>query len=132
MGGRMFYPAVFQAEEEGGFSIFFPDVDGCITQGEDMDDGYEMAFDALGNMLSYLDEQGKAIPRPSSPQEIRLEDGQFMAVIEFDMLEYKKRNDSRAVKKTLTIPSWLNELAVRQNINFSQVLQEALMTKVKM
>lgn len=132
MGGRMFYPAVFQAEEEGGFSIFFPDVDGCITQGEDMNDGYEMAFDALGNMLSYLDEQGKAIPRPSSPQEIRLEDGQFMAVIEFDMLEYKKRNDSRAVKKTLTIPSWLNELAVRQNINFSQVLQEALMTKVKM
>lgn len=132
MGGRMFYPAVFQAEEEGGFSIFFPDVDGCITQGEDMDDGYEMAFDALGNMLSYLDEQGKATPRPSSPQEIRLEDGQFMAVIEFDMLEYKKRNDSRAVKKTLTIPSWLNELAVRQNINFSQVLQEALMTKVKM
>lgn len=132
MGGRMFYPAVFQTEEEGGFSIFFPDVDGCITQGEDMDDGYEMAFDALGNMLSYLDEQGKATPRPSSPQEIRLEDGQFMAVIEFDMLEYKKRNDSRAVKKTLTIPSWLNELAVRQNINFSQVLQEALMTKVKM
>lgn len=132
MGGRMYYPAVFQAEEEGGFSIFFPDVDGCITQGEDMDDGYEMAFDALGNMLSYLDEQGKAIPRPSNPQEIRLEDGQFMAVIEFDMLEYKKRNDSRAVKKTLTIPSWLNELAVRQNINFSQVLQEALMTKVKM
>lgn len=132
MGGRMFYPAVFQAEEEGGFSIFFPDVDGCITQGEDMNDGYEMAFDALGNMLSYLDEQGKAIPRPSSPQEIRLEDGQFMAVVEFDMLEYKKRNDSRAVKKTLTIPSWLNELAVRQNINFSQVLQEALMTKVKM
>lgn len=132
MVGRMFYPAVFQAEEEGGFSIFFPDVDGCITQGEDMNDGYEMAFDALGNMLSYLDEQGKAIPRPSSPQEIRLEDGQFMAVVEFDMLEYKKRNDSRAVKKTLTIPSWLNELAVRQNINFSQVLQEALMTKVKM
>lgn len=132
MVGRMFYPAVFQAEEEGGFSIFFPDVDGCITQGEDMNDGYEMAFDALGNMLSYLDEQGKVIPRPSSPQEIRLEDGQFMAVVEFDMLEYKKRNDSRAVKKTLTIPSWLNELAVRQNINFSQVLQEALMTKVKM
>lgn len=132
MDRRMFYPAVFQVEEEGGFSIFFPDVDGCITQGEDMNDGYEMAFDALGNMLAYLEEQGKSVPQPSNPQKIKLEEGQFMAVIEFDMLEYKKRNDSRAVKKTLTIPSWLNELAMRQNINFSQVLQEALMTKVKM
>lgn len=132
MDRHMFYPAVFQVEEEGGFTIFFPDVDGCITQGEDMNDGYKMAFDALGNMLSYLDEQGREIPKPSNPQEISLKKGQFMAVIDFDMLEYKKRNDSRAVKKTLTIPSWLNELAVRQNINFSQVLQEALMTKVKM
>lgn len=132
MDGRMFYPAVFQGEEEGGFSIFFPDVDGCITQGEDMNDGYKMAFDALGNMLSYLYEQKKTIPQPSSPWQIRLEEGQFLVVIEFDMLEYKRRFDSRAVKKTLTIPSWLNELAMRQNINFSQVLQEALMTKVKM
>ena len=132
MDGRMFYPAVFQGEEGGGFSIFFPDVDGCITQGEDMNDGYKMAFDALGNMLSYLYEQRKTIPQPSSPWQIRLEEGQFLVVIEFDMLEYKRRFDSRAVKKTLTIPSWLNELAMRQNINFSQVLQEALMTKVKM
>ncbi|WP_077610390.1 type II toxin-antitoxin system HicB family antitoxin [Clostridium sp. Marseille-P2415] len=131
MDERMFYPAIFQPEEEGGFSIIFPDVKGCITQGEDMNDGYEMAFDALGNMLSYLEESGKEIPNPSEPQKIHLDEGQFLVVIEFNMLEYKKKNDSRAVKKTLTIPSWLNEVAIRQNINFSQVLQEALMARVK-
>ena len=131
MNGRMFYPAIFQPEEEGGFSIYFPDVDGCITLGDNMNESYEMAFDALGNMLSYLEESGKEIPIPSEPQTIQLVKDQFLVVIEFNMLEYKKKNDSRAVKKTLTIPSWLNELAIRQNINFSQVLQEALMSRLK-
>jgi predicted RNase H-like HicB family nuclease len=131
MDGRMFYPAIFQPEEEGGFSIYFPDVEGCITQGDSMAESYEMAFDALGNMLSYLEESGKEIPNSSEPQEIQLAKDQFLVVIEFNMLEYKKKNDSRAVKKTLTIPSWLNELAIRQNINFSQVLQEALMSRLK-
>ena len=131
MDGRMFYPAIFQPEEEGGFSIYFPDVEGCITQGDSMAESYEMAFDALGNMLSYLEDSGKEIPNPSEPQEIKLVKDQFLVVIEFNMIEYKKKNDSRAVKKTLTIPSWLNELAIRQNINFSQVLQEALMSRLK-
>ncbi|MTK07325.1 MAG: type II toxin-antitoxin system HicB family antitoxin [Hungatella sp.] len=130
MDGRMFYPAIFQPEE-GGFSIYFPDVEGCITQGDSMSESYEMAFDALGNILSYLEESGKEIPNPSEPQEIQLVKDQFLVGIEFNMLEYKKKNDSRAVKKTLTIPSWLNELAIRQNINFSQVLQEALMSRLK-
>ena len=106
MDGRMFYPAIFQPEEEGGFSIYFPDVEGCITQGDSMSESYEMAFDALGNMLSYLEESGKEIHNPSEPQEIQLVKDQFLVVIEFNMLEYKKKNDSRAVKKTLTIPSW--------------------------
>lgn len=131
MDGRMFYPAIFQPEEEGGFSIYFPDVEGGITQGDSMAESYEMAFDALGNMLSYLEDSGKEIPNPSEPQEIKLVKDQFLVVIEFNMIEYKKKNDSRAVKKTLTIPSWLNELAIRQNINFSQVLQEALMSRLK-
>ena len=131
MDGRMFYPAIFQPEEERGFSIYFPDVEGCITQGDNMNESYEMAFDALGNVLSYIEESGKEIPIPSEPQAIQLVKDQFLVVIEFNMLEYKKKNDSRAVKKTLTIPSWLNELAIRQNINFSQVLQEALMSRLK-
>jgi predicted RNase H-like HicB family nuclease len=127
---KLFFPAIFQEEDEGGYSIFFPDIDGCFTQGENMEEAYEMAFDALGLSLSYLEDNQLSIPKPSKPHDIELKINQFIVVVQFDMLSYKKKIDSRAVKKTLTIPSWLNELAVAQNINFSQVLQEALMNKV--
>ena len=97
-----------------------------------MDNAYEMAFDALGLSLSYLEDNKQDIPSPSSPQNISLESGQFIVIIEFDMLAYKKKNNSKAVKKTLSIPAWLNEEAVKLGINFSQVLQEALISKVNM
>lgn len=127
---RLFYPAVFQIEEEGGYSVFFPDIQGCNTQGETVEEAYDMAFDALGLTLTYLKENNLDIPQPSKPQDILLDDKQFVVVIQFDMLEYLKKNDSKAVKKTLTIPSWLNEAALKQNINFSQVLQDALLDKI--
>lgn len=129
---KLFYPAIFELEEDGGYSIYFPDVEGCFTQGDNMEDGYKMANDALGLSLSYIEENRLQLPKPSTPDQIETQDHQFIVVIEFDMLEYRRKNDSKAVKKTLTIPSWLNELAVSQNINFSQVLQEALLSKVKM
>jgi len=127
---RLFYPAVFQAEEEGKFTVYFPDVDGAITYGHDMGHAYEMAIDALGLVLSYMEDNGETLPEPSSPQKIALNPGQFLVVIEFDMLAYKKKHSAKAVKKTLTIPEWLNEEAVSMNINFSQVLQDALIQKI--
>lgn len=127
---KLFYPAIFQVEEEGGYSVFFPDIEGCNTQGETVEETYDMAFDALGLTLSYLQDNNLTIPKPSNPQDIQLDNNQYVVVIQFDMLEYLKKNESRAVKKTLSIPSWLNEAAMKQNINFSQVLQEALMNKM--
>jgi antitoxin HicB len=127
---KLFYPAIFQVEEEGGYSVFFPDIEGCNTQGETVEETYNMAFDALGLTLSYLQDNNLTIPKPSKPQDIQLDNNQYVVVIQFDMLEYLKKNESRAVKKTLSIPSWLNEAAMKQNINFSQVLQEALMNKM--
>ncbi|WKY47063.1 type II toxin-antitoxin system HicB family antitoxin [Eubacteriaceae bacterium ES3] len=127
---KLFYPAVFIPEEDGGFSVFFPDIPGCNTCGDTMDHAYEMAFDALGLVLSYIEDNKEEIPTASKPQDIKLEEGQFLVVIEFDMNAYKRKTDSRAVKKTLTIPSWLNDAALESNVNFSQVLQEALMEKL--
>lgn len=123
---QLFYPAVFQAEEDGGFSIFFPDIPGCNTQGETIEDGYRMAFDALGIVLSNMEEEHLAIPKASAPQDIKLEEGQYVVVIEFNMAEYKRRTGSQAVKKTLSIPSWLNVEAEKAGINFSATLQNAL------
>lgn len=127
---KIFYPAIFHIAEEGGFWVSFPDLPECLTDGDDMIHAYEMAVDALGLALSDMYENRIPFPDPSRPDEIDAEDG-FIVVIEFDMLEYRKKHSSRAVKKTLTIPEWLNEAAIRQNINFSQVLQDALMSKVK-
>lgn len=123
---KLFYPAVFQPEEDGGFSVFFPDIDGCNTQGDTMDESYSMAFDALGIVLSYMEDEHLSIPKASAPQGIKLEEGQYIVVIEFDMMEYKKRTGSQAVRKTLSIPSWLNVEAEKAGVNFSAILQNAL------
>lgn len=122
---NIFYPAVFHPEEVG-FSVTIPDIAGCFTQGDTMDEAVEMAQDAIGLML----EDAKKYPEPSVPSAIRTEDGDFVAMIPFNWVDYKRRNDSRSVKKTLTIPSWLNEAAEAAHINFSGVLQDALVAKL--
>lgn len=128
---RLFFPAIFEPDEDNSFTVEFPDVDGCITGGDDIENAYEMAFDALGLVLSHLRDNKEPIPKPSNPQDIKLKSGQFLVVIEFDMTAYKKKHSSKAVKKTLTIPEWINEEATILGINFSQVLQEALLQKIQ-
>lgn len=127
---KLFYPAIFHTAEEGGFWITFPDIPECMTQGDDMQQAYEMAVDALGLALSSRKEEKLEIPVPSEPHQITTSTDEYCVVIEFDMLAYQKRTNSKAVKKTLTIPEWLNEEATALGINFSQVLQEALMQKI--
>ena len=126
---RLFYPAVFHTAEEGGFWVTFPDIPECMTQGDNMQEAYEMAVDALGLSLTSREAEKEEIPKASSLDEVDAEDG-TLVIVEFDMAEYRRRNSSRAVKKTLSIPEWLNEAAVREGVNFSQILQEALMSKL--
>lgn len=126
---RLFYPAVFHTAEEGGFWVTFPDIPECMTQGDKMQEAYEMAVDALGLSLTSREAEREEIPKASSLDEVDAEDG-TLVIVEFDMAEYRRRNSSRAVKKTLSIPEWLNEAAVREGVNFSQILQEALMSKL--
>lgn len=126
---RLFYPAVFHEAEEGGFWVSFPDIPECLTEGDNMQEAYEMAFDALGLCITDKMKCGEQIPEASKPNDIKAEDGTIV-VIEFDLAEYRRKYNSRAVKKTLSIPQWLNEEAIKAGINFSQVLQEALMEKV--
>ena len=128
---KFFYPALFHKAEEGGFWISFPDIPECLTQGNDMSQAYEMAIDALGLALNCREKEQQPFPASSDPTTITLEPDSFLVVIEFDMLAYKKRTNSRAVKKTLSIPEWLNEAAIAMDLNFSQILQEALLAKIQ-
>ena len=126
---KLFYPALFHKSEEGGFWISFPDFPECFTEGDDMKQDYEMTVEALGLALVNRKEEKEEIPDPSDLDKIQNEDGTIV-IVEFDMLEYQRKHNSKAVKKTLSIPEWLNEEAVSMGVNFSQVLQEALMSKL--
>ena len=127
---KLFYPAVFHKAEEGGFWISFPDFPECLTEGDDMQEAYEMAVEALGLVLTGRAEEKGEIPKPTEVDQISVDDG-VLVIVEFDMMEYQRKHNSRAVKKTLSIPEWLNDAAIKAGVNFSQVLQEALMEKVK-
>lgn len=118
---KIYYPAVFHPEESG-YSVRVPDLDGCFTQGETLDEAVEMTQEAIGLML----EDVADIPTPSNPASVSVQADEFIVVIPFDRAAYLRRHDTRAVKKTLTIPSWLNAAAEEQHINFSSVLQTAL------
>lgn len=120
------YPAVFYAETEGGYSVIFPDIDGCYTQGETMAEALEAAEDALALMLYDAEEAERKIPSPSNILDIAVEKGAIVSLVHCDTIEYRKFFSNKAVKKTLTIPQWLNTLAERQEVNFSAVLQNAL------
>ena len=127
--GKLFYPAIFHKAEEGGFWISFPDIPECLTEGDDMQQAYEMAVEALGLALVNRKEEKEEIPVPSEIDRIQEENG-TLVIVEFDIQEYLRKHNSKAVKKTLSIPEWLNEEATAMGVNFSQVLQEALMNKL--
>lgn len=123
---KYIYPAVFT--KDGDFYIVkFPDIEGCYTQGETLSEAVEMAEDALCLMLYDYEEDGKKIPEPSDIKKIKVSENEsFVSLISCDTLEYRKFYDNKAVKKTLTIPSWLNTMSEKEGINFSSVLQNAL------
>ena len=124
------YPAVFTPEENGQFSVNFPDFDSCYTCGDDMKDALLMAEDVLAFTLYDYEREGREIPEPSAPKDLKLEKDEFVNFVACDTLAYRKMHNNKSVKKTLTIPEWLNEAAMAMGVNFSQVLQDALLEKV--
>lgn len=119
------YPAVF-TEEDCGYSVSFPDLPNCFTSGETLGEAIEMAADVLCLTLYEMEQAGTAIPAPSALRDISVGEKEFVNFIPCDTVEYRKFFDNRAVKKTLTVPSWLNDMAERAGINFSATLQSAL------
>lgn len=126
---KVCYPAIFHPEEVG-YTVVVPDMEqincGCTTCGDTFEEACEMAFSAIGLCLEEIVEQGGALPIPTRPEIMEYEKGDFIVPIIYDSVKYLKSNKDKAVKKTLTIPEWLNDLAIKEKINFSQVLQMAL------
>jgi predicted RNase H-like HicB family nuclease len=129
MGMRYVYPAVFTKERKG-YSINFPDLLGCYTCGDDLSDGIKMAEDVLAFTLYDLEKVSADIPSPSDIGDLAVGKNEFTTLIACDTVRYQKINNNKAVKKTLTIPQWMDELATERGLNFSKVLQDALEEKI--
>lgn len=133
------YPACF-FKEESGYSVIFPDLN-LATCGETLDEAMAMAVDCLAGRLWWLQKDGDCIPDPSSMNSVDLatvaEDLEinpsesFVNLVSVDVDAYAKEHFDKSVRKTLTIPAWLNSAALEMNINFSQVLQDALLAKIQ-
>jgi predicted RNase H-like HicB family nuclease len=123
---KYIYPAIFEREDSGLYAISFPDLDGCYTSGDSITDAAAMAEDVLCYCLYDLEREGKTPPNPSDPSELTLPERCFVALIMCDTNAYRMREKSKTVKKTLTIPQWLDEMASGAGVNFSRVLQDGL------
>lgn len=129
------YPACFFKEEDG-YSVIFPDLNWLSTCGETLDEALEMSIDCLAGYLFTCQKDGNTIPAPSAMENIDLDKiakdleidpGEaFVNIVTVDVAEYAKTHFEKSVKKTLTIPAWLNAAALEKGVNFSQVLQDAL------
>lgn len=119
---KLFYPVIFTKETDG-YSTIVPDLDGCFSEGDTFMEAYQNTQNAIGLYLEDMTEQ----PKASVFDDVEFDKAtQFVCVVEFNDIEYQKRNRTKSVKKTLTVPEWLNDKAEAAHINFSGILQEAL------
>lgn len=121
------YPAVFNYADDG-ISISFPDLPGCFSCGWSDEEALRMAKDALGGHLWCMEDDGDEIPEPTPMCDLHVEENERLVLIEVYMPLIRTAIDSRSVKKTLTIPAWMDEAAKAENINFSQLLQNSILS----
>ena len=126
---KLTYPAVFH-HEDGAYWVEFPDLPGCNSFGDTAEETFRSAQEALEGYALTLLESGEKLPSPSDISEIKTDGTTFTSFVQTDLSAYL--NNSKAVKKTLTIPEWLNKQAVASGINFSKVLQDALIKQLNM
>lgn len=122
---RYSYPAVFTYEEGQEIAVFFPDLD-VATSGESDADALSSARELLGCVLYGLEEDEEPIPQPTPLQSVALEDNERTVLIDVYMPSIRMANVNRSVSRTVTLPAWLNAAALEKNVNFSQILQDAL------
>lgn len=135
------YPAIFIQDKQGCISVIFPDLNHLATCGADMQEAMEMAVDCLAGYIHSEQRDGNELPPPSPMEAIHpraegIDENDpdiarlFVNLVSVDVKEYAKTHFNKAVKKTLSIPQWLNDAALERNVNFSKILQHALMQEL--
>ena len=126
------YPAVFYPEPDGRFSVIFPDLNDLATYGDNLADAFSMAQDACGQYLFTSLRDGEALPTPTPLESVEKDDpAAFVNLVGVNLNEYARAYDDKAVKKTLSIPAWLNTACENYGINYYKVLKDALIAKLQ-
>ena len=125
MKDRYMFPAVFEPVDDS-IGVYYPDLPGCVSEGSNESDAVRMGKEALSLHLYGMEEDGDDIPAPSSVRDIDIDPHEYVVMIEVWMPPFRDKMHDRSVKKTLTIPKWLDDVAREHRINYSHVLQDAL------
>ncbi len=126
---RYFYPAVFNYEPDQEIAVTFPDL-GCATSGMDDDDALISARELLGCVMLGLEEDEEEIPDPTPLSSVVMQPNERAVLVDVYMPSVRQAHNNRSVSRTVTLPAWLNAAALEKNVNFSQVLQDALKTQL--
>lgn len=127
---RYVYPAVFTYEADQEIAVVFPDLD-VATSGENDDDALLSARELLGLTMVGLEEDGEPIPAPTALKDVKLDANERAVLVDVYMPSVRLAHVNRSVNRTVTLPAWLNATAQARNVNFSQVLQDALRQQLR-
>lgn len=122
------YPAIFSYDD--GISISFPDLPGALSCGYSDIEALEMAKECLELHLFNMEEDGDLIPEPTAFKDIKIKDNEIITLIKADMVLVRRELNNKPIKKTLTIPKWINDLGVEKHVNFSELLRKALLKEL--
>lgn len=119
------YPALFHPNSDGSYTVTYPDLPGCISEGKSLGNAMYMAQSALSQWIEYLIDKKQDIPAASHAQDIAVGSEEFVNLIRADV------KDGRAVKRTVSIPKWMDDSAVKAGLSLSRVLQDALRDRLQ-
>ena len=118
------YPAIFHKNKDGSYTVVYPDLPGCISEGKTLGNALSMAQSALKQWIAYLVDKEQELPSPSAVETIELTAGELVNLVCAEIA------DTRAVKRTVSIPKWMDDKAIQSGLSLSKVLQEALTEKL--
>ena len=125
---KLLYPAIFTPAEEGGYTVEFPDLPGCFTEGDNLIEAIEMAVDAGSGWILGEIEEGNKYPEASDISNIEIPLDSIANLVILDMDSYAEKYGSRAVRRNITIPAWLDTYVQKNNLSLSRVVQDNLYT----
>ncbi|SDZ78715.1 Predicted nuclease of the RNAse H fold, HicB family [Oribacterium sp. KHPX15] len=129
---KLVYTAIFDPNDDGSYTVTVPDLPGCVTEGPNLAEAIDMAVDAASGWILGELEEGNSIPSATPFFDVQLDDPNcFKSVLSLDMNAYAEKYSTKTVRKNITIPAWLNTYGEKNNINFSKILQDALLKQAE-